>query len=258
VARLEGSDPALKDQYVVYSAHWDHFGVGTPVKGDSIYNGALDNATGTAGLLAMAKAYNAMPVAPKRSIVFLAVTAEEQGLLGAQYYSVTPLYPLSKTVANINMDGLNTWGPTKDLVVIGLGASELDDYASAAAAEKGRVLAGRRAAEGVLLPPDHFTSPSRSPRLRRGRMDYRQAGRLRRQKRDEYTANDYHAPQTRSRVDLGAVAAPLPHDRLRGRSEDAGVARGERAGHSDKCSVERPDAFAYAVQIRCSSKFAGQ
>ena len=199
VAKLEGSDPALKDQVVVYSAHWDHFGVGTPVKGDSIYNGALDNATGTAGLLAMAKAYKAMPVAPKRSIVFLAVTAEEQGLLGAQYYSVTPLYPLNQTVANINMDGLNTWGPTKDLVVIGLGASELDDYASAAAAEKGRVLKpDAEPQKGYYYRSDHFNFAKQGvPAFyAEGGMDYiGKPADFGRQKRDEYTANDYHAPQ---------------------------------------------------------------
>ena len=138
VAKLEGSDPALKDEYVIYTAHWDHFGIGEKVKGDSIYNGALDNASGVAGLLTIAKAFVAMKTPPKRSILFISVTAEEQGLLGSQYYAVTPIYPLAKTLANINMDGLNTWGPTKDLTVIGLGASERDDYAKAAAAEQGR------------------------------------------------------------------------------------------------------------------------
>ncbi|MEP7345127.1 MAG: M28 family peptidase, partial [Gemmatimonadaceae bacterium] len=92
VAKLEGSDPALKDEYVVYTAHWDHFGIGEKVNGDSIYNGAADNASGTAGLLTVAKAFVAMKTPPKRSILFLSVTAEEQGLLGSQYYSVTPIY----------------------------------------------------------------------------------------------------------------------------------------------------------------------
>jgi Zn-dependent M28 family amino/carboxypeptidase len=200
VARLEGSDPARKNELVIYTAHWDHFGVGTPVKGDSIYNGALDNATGTSGLLAMAAAYKAMPTPPKRSILFLAVTAEEQGLLGSQYYSVTPLYPLASTVAAINMDGMNTWGKTKDLTVVGLGASELDDYARVAAQEQGgRVLNPDAEPEkGFYYRSDHFNFakqgvPAFNPEAG---IDYigKPAG-FGIQKRDEYTTNDYHQPQ---------------------------------------------------------------
>ena len=157
VARLPGSDAAHAGEHVVYTAHWDHFGVSTPVNGDSIYNGALDNASGTAALLLLAKAFKAMPVSPKRSILFLAVTAEEQGLLGSQYYSVMPLYPLATTLANINIDGLNTEGATKDLVVVGMGASELEDYAQAAASEQGRVLKPDPESEkGFYYRSDHF------------------------------------------------------------------------------------------------------
>jgi Zn-dependent M28 family amino/carboxypeptidase len=199
LAKLEGSDPALKDQYVIYTAHWDHFGIGTKVKGDSIYNGALDNATGTAGLLAIAKAYVAMKTPPKRSILFLSVTAEEQGLLGSQYYAVTPVYPLAKTLANINMDGLNSWGPTKDVTVIGLGASDLDDYARTAAAEQGRTLRPDAEPEkGFYYRSDHFNFakvgvPALDPE---SGVDFvgKPAG-FGMQKRDEYTANDYHKPQ---------------------------------------------------------------
>ncbi len=157
VARLAGSDSVHANEHVVYTAHWDHFGVGTPVDGDSIYNGALDNASGTAALLVLAKAFKAMPSAPKRSILFLAVTAEEQGLLGSLYYSVMPLYPLATTLANINIDGLNTEGATKDLVVVGMGASELEDYAQAAAAEQGRILKPDPESEkGFYYRSDHF------------------------------------------------------------------------------------------------------
>ena len=153
VARLEGGDAAVKDEHVVYTAHWDHFGVGEPINGDRIYNGAKDNATGTAALLEIARAFTRLPKPPRRSILFLAVTAEEQGLLGSEYYAAQPLYPLAKTLADINMDALNVNGRTKDLAIIGLGASELDDYARAAAKEQGRVAeAGRRAGEGLLLP----------------------------------------------------------------------------------------------------------
>ena len=143
----------LKDEYVVYSAHWDHLGVGAPVNGDKIYNGALDNASGVAAVLEIARAFTKVQPPPKRSILFLMVTAEEQGLLGSQYYSLNPLYPLAKTAANINIDGVNQWGRTKDLTVVGLGASDLDDYLRAAAAEQGRTLrAGSRAGKGFLLP----------------------------------------------------------------------------------------------------------
>src|SRR6188508_653755 len=140
VAKLEGSDPALKDEYVVYSAHWDHLGVIGPVKGDSIANGALDNASGVATVLEIGRAFTQIQPQPKRSILFLMVTAEEQGLLGSQYYATNSLYPLNKTLANINIDGINQWGRTKDFTVIGMGASDLDDDLKVAAAEQGRVL----------------------------------------------------------------------------------------------------------------------
>ncbi|MEI6814000.1 MAG: M28 family peptidase [bacterium] len=199
VAMLEGSDPALKNEYVIYTAHWDHFGIGEKVKGDSIYNGASDNATGTAGLLAMAKAFAAAKTAPKRSILFLSVTSEEQGLLGSQYYGMMPLYPLNKTLANINMDGLNTWGKTKDVVVIGLGASDLDDYARAAAAEQGgRTLRGDAEPEkGFYYRSDHFNFakvgvPAFDPES--GIEYVGKDAAYGRKTRDEYTENDYHKP----------------------------------------------------------------
>jgi Zn-dependent M28 family amino/carboxypeptidase len=199
VAKLEGSDATLKNEYVVYTAHWDHFGVGEPVNGDSIYNGAEDNATGTAGLLTVAAAFKAMPTAPKRSILFLAVTAEEQGLLGAQYYAVAPIYPMAKTVANINMDVINPWGPTKDLVVIGLGASELDDYATAAAAEQGRTLKPDAEPEkGFYYRSDHFNFAKHGVPAFYAESGTEYVGKpaeFGMQKREEYTANLYHKPQ---------------------------------------------------------------
>ncbi|HEV8356211.1 MAG TPA: M28 family peptidase, partial [Gemmatimonadales bacterium] len=205
VARLEGSDPALQDQYVVYTAHWDHFGIGAKLNGDSIYNGALDNASGTAGLLALAKAFAAMKPPPERSILFLAVTAEEQGLLGSQYYAANPIYPLAKTLAEINMDGLNVGGPTRDLTVVGYGASELDDYARAAAAEQGRVLRPDPESEkGFYYRSDHFNFakqgvPAFDPNEG---TDYigKPAG-WGMQKRAEYTANDYHKPSDEIKPD---------------------------------------------------------
>ena len=202
-AMLPGSDPARAGEYLIYTAHWDHFGIGDKVNGDSIYNGALDNATGTAGLLVLAKAFKAAP--PPRSILFLSVTAEEQGLLGSAYYAVSPLYPLAKTVANINMDGLNQWGPTRDLTVIGLGASELDDYASAAAAAAGRTLRPDPEPEkGYYYRSDHFNFAKVGvPAFYAGDgveyigkdPDYGM------QKRKTYVADDYHKPQDEIKPD---------------------------------------------------------
>jgi Zn-dependent M28 family amino/carboxypeptidase len=198
VAKLEGSDPALKDEYAVYTAHWDHLGVGPEQNGDRIYNGAKDNAIGVAGLLELARAYTKVSPAPKRSILFMSVTAEEQGLLGSQYYSVTPIYPLRKTLANINMDGLNVHGRTKDLTLIGYGASDLDDYASAAAAEQGRVIRPDPESEkGFYYRSDHFNfakqgvpalDPDEGIDFIGKPADYGK------QVRDDYTEHDYHKP----------------------------------------------------------------
>jgi Zn-dependent M28 family amino/carboxypeptidase len=213
LARLEGSDPAGRDEHVVYTAHWDHFGIGEPVNGDSIYNGALDNATGTAALLVLAKAFKAMPAPPKRSILFVAVTAEEQGLLGSQYYSVAPVYPLAKTLANINIDGLNTDGPTKDLVVIGMGASELEDYARDAAAEQQRTLKGDAEPEkGFYYRSDHFNFAKQGvPAF------YADAGTevigkpadFAMKQRERYTSDDYHKPSDEIRPDWNLEGAVL-------------------------------------------------
>jgi Zn-dependent M28 family amino/carboxypeptidase len=153
VAKLEGSDPKAKDEYVVYTAHWDHFGRNA----DGIFHGAEDDALGCAALIEMARAFTKLPSPPRRSILFLAVTAEEQGLLGSQYYSVTPLYPLAKTLADINMDSWNVHGRTKDLTLVGYGASDLDDYARDAAAEQGRVVhADAEPEKGFYYRSDHF------------------------------------------------------------------------------------------------------
>lgn len=205
VARLEGSDPALKDEYVVYTAHWDHFGVSTPVNGDSIYNGALDNATGTAALLALGKAFKAMATAPKRSILFLAVTAEEQGLLGSQYYSVAPIYPLRSTLANINIDGLNTNGRTRDLVVVGMGASELEDYARVAAEEQGRVLKPDPESEkGFYYRSDHFNLAKQGVPAFYTHSGVEVTGKpadFAMKQRERYTSEDYHKPSDEIKPD---------------------------------------------------------
>jgi Zn-dependent M28 family amino/carboxypeptidase len=157
VAKLEGADPALNDEYIIYTSHWDHFGIGEPVNGDKIYNGAADNASGVAVTLDIARAFTEAKPPATRSILFLFVTAEEQGLLGSEYYAKMPIYPLEKTLAVINIDGVNTWGRTKDLTVIGMGASDLDDYLREAAKEQGRYLRPDPEPEkGFYYRSDHF------------------------------------------------------------------------------------------------------
>lgn len=205
LARLEGSDPALKDQYVVYTAHWDHLGRDPELKGDQIYNGAADNASGTAGLLEIARGYTKLSPAPKRSILFIAVTAEEQGLLGTGYYAANPLYPLKNTLADINMDVLNTWGKTKDLTLIGLGNSTLDDTASEVLKEHGRTVVGDPdPGKGSFYRSDHFEFakqgvPALDPDAGTDYIgkppDYGQ------QKRDYYTEHDYHKPSDEVKPD---------------------------------------------------------
>ena len=138
VARLPGSDPALANETLVYTAHWDHLGRDPSLQGDQIFNGAVDNATGTAGLIEIARAYRALPAPPKRSVLFLAVTAEEQGLLGSRHYARNPLYPLAKTTGLINMDALNPWGPTSDIQVVGSGKTTLEDVLAEVATARGR------------------------------------------------------------------------------------------------------------------------
>ena len=205
IAKVEGSDARMKDEYVVYSSHWDHLGVGTPVDGDKIYNGALDNASGVAALLEMAKAFNQAQPKPKRSVLFLFVTAEEQGLLGSEFYATNPLYPLEKTVANINLDGVNQWGRTKDITVVGMGASDLDDVLRSAAQAQGRTLNPDPESEkGFYYRSDHFNFAKVGvPAL------YTDTGvnfvgkdeAFSKSKRDEYTATDYHKPSDEIKPD---------------------------------------------------------
>jgi Zn-dependent M28 family amino/carboxypeptidase len=211
VAKLEGSDPARKDEYVVYTAHWDHLGVGAPVKGDKIYNGALDNASGVSQLLEIARAFTQAQPQPKRSILFLMVTAEEQGLLGSQYYSVAPIYPLAKTLANINIDGINQWGRTKDITVIGMGASDLDDYLREAAQGQGRTLRPDPEPEkGFYYRSDHFNFAKQGVPALYTDVGVEFVGKpadYAKQKRDEYTNNDYHAPSDEVKPDWDLAGA---------------------------------------------------
>jgi Zn-dependent M28 family amino/carboxypeptidase len=199
LAKLEGSDPALKNEYVVYTAHWDHLGIGDPVNGDAIYNGARDNASGVAAMLEVARAFTKVQPPPKRTILFTMVTAEEQGLLGSQYYAATPLYPLAKTVADINLDAMNVYGPSKDVTVIGFGASDLDDYLRQAAQEQNRTLRPDPQSEkGFYYRSDHFNFAKQGVPALYIEGGIEPAGDkpadYLKKKLDEFEANDYHAP----------------------------------------------------------------
>lgn len=158
IGKLEGSDPQVRDECVIYCAHWDHLGIGPEVNGDRIYHGALDNASGVSGLIELANAFVQVQSPPRRSIVFLAPTAEEEGLLGSQYYAEHPFYPLSKTLAVINMDGLNMLGRSKDIYFVGLGLSTLDKVVREVAKKQGRVVKPDCQPEkGNFFQADHFS-----------------------------------------------------------------------------------------------------
>jgi Zn-dependent M28 family amino/carboxypeptidase len=236
LAKLEGREPTLKNEYVVYTAHWDHLGIGPEVGGDRIYNGAKDNASGTAALLEIARSFTKLPVPPKRSILFLSVTAEEQGLLGSQYYTVTPIYPLAKTAANINMDGINVNGRTRDLTLIGYGASELDDYTKDATGEQGRVIRPDPEPEkGFYYRSDHFNfakqgvpalNPDEGVEYVGKPADYSE------KVRNDYTEHDYHQPSDVVKPDWD----------LSGAHEDLKVlfAVGYRVAEADKFPAWKP------------------
>jgi Zn-dependent M28 family amino/carboxypeptidase len=160
VGTVEGSDPKLKDEYVIYTAHWDHLGIGEPdASGDKIYNGAYDNASGVAAVLGIADVLVKMPAnqRPKRSSIFVFTTAEEQGLLGAEYYSLNPLVPLSKTAANINIDGANFVGKVTEFSPLGADRSTLMPLAEQAAKErKYKLLPDLHPEQGIFYRSDHF------------------------------------------------------------------------------------------------------
>ena len=160
VAILDGRDAQLRDEYVVYTAHWDHFGVGEPNKeGDRIYNGALDNATGCAAVIAVAETLARLPAGqrPRRSVLFLFTTAEEQGLLGAEWYAQHPLVPVAKTAANVNLDSMNILGRALDFAPLGYERSTLRQVVEAVARERGlKVKGDTRPEQGLFFRSDHF------------------------------------------------------------------------------------------------------
>ncbi|SHG04483.1 Zn-dependent amino-or carboxypeptidase, M28 family [Microbulbifer donghaiensis] len=197
VAKLPGK--THPDEAIIYTAHWDHLGINENAEGeDHIFNGAVDNATGTAGLLAMAKQVAEMPERPDRSLVFVAVTAEESGLLGSKYYAENPVVPLEKTVAGINFDAMGVLGPMRDVIVVGYGNSELEKMLEKAAEQQGRYLAPEDHPErGYFYRSDHFSLAKKGvPMLYfdSGTDSFEHGREWAQQKSEEYTAHAYHKP----------------------------------------------------------------
>ena len=197
VGRFEGSDPQRKDEYVIYSAHWDHLGRDSHLQGDQIYNGAIDNASGVASILEIAQAFTRLSQAPPRSLLFMATTAEEAGLLGAKYYAEHPLYPLDHTLADINIDCVNPWGKTRDIEDISGGNSGLDDLLEQAAARAGRTAVPNSEPEkGSFFRADNFEFAKVGvPALYIGSKpkDYvGQSADYGQKKSDDYTLHHYH------------------------------------------------------------------
>ena len=196
IARLPGT--AYPDEHIVYSAHWDHLGT-KEGEGDQIYNGASDNASGTAGLIALARLHANAP-APQRSILFLAVTAEESGLLGAQWYVENPSHNLETTVANLNMDNIygGVDGRTRDVAVVGFGNSELESYLTAAAEKQDRVLVQEPNPEkGYYYRSDHFNFARHGVPalyLTRGVDSFEHGPEWGQARLDAYIKDDYHKP----------------------------------------------------------------
>jgi Zn-dependent M28 family amino/carboxypeptidase len=213
IARLEGSDPALKNEFVIYTAHWDHLGRDSSLAGDQIFNGAADNASGVAGVLEIARALSQIKPPPRRSILFLAVTAEEKGLLGAKYYASHPLYPLERTLADINLDVINLWGVTEDVISIGMGHSTLDDLLLEIVKEQGRTVAADADPEkGYYFRSDHFEFAKQGvPALdpKGGRRYKGKSADFGKHKQDEYTAKDYHKVSDAVKPDWDLSGAAL-------------------------------------------------
>ena len=196
IGKLEGDDPKLRDEYIIYTAHWDHLGRHPELKGDQIFNGAIDNASGVASVIQLAAAFTKLNPPPKRSVLFMATTAEEAGLLGAKYYAEHPLYPLEKTLADINIDTVNPWGKTRDIEDLSDNNSTLDDLLTAAAKRNGRAMMPNSQPEkGGFYRADHFEFSKRGvPSLYTGGgKDFiGKPANFGQQKKDDYTAHHYH------------------------------------------------------------------
>jgi Zn-dependent M28 family amino/carboxypeptidase len=198
IGKLEGDDPKLRDEYIIYTAHWDHLGRHPELQGDQIFNGAIDNASGVASVIQLATAFTKLNPPPKRSVLFMDTTAEEAGLLGAKYYVEHPLYPLEKTLADINIDGVNPWGKTHDLEDLTDRNSTLDDLLGEAAARQGRVMKPSTEPEkGGFYRVDSFEFAKAGVpvlHLARGIDVIGKPPEYGKQKRDEFVAKHYHQP----------------------------------------------------------------
>ena len=195
IGKLEGSDPKLSGEYVIYTAHWDHLGRHPELQGDQIFNGAIDNASGVASVIEIAGAFSKINPPPKRSVLFMATTAEEAGLLGAKYYAEHPLYPLEKTLADINLDSMNVWGKARDIEDLSLGFSTLDDLLTAAAKQQGRkAIPDSRPDKGKIYRADNFEfSKVGLPSLYIGKGEHLLSRPENAPLRsDEYDSTDYH------------------------------------------------------------------
>src|SRR5213082_796793 len=195
IGKLDGSDPKLQDEYVIYTAHWDHLGRHPELQGDQIFNGAIDNASGVASVIQLAAAFTKLNPPPKRSVLFMATTAEEAGLLGAKFYAEHPFYPLEKTLADINIDGVNPWGKTHDLEDLSLGFSTVDDLLAAAAKQQARsAIPDSRPDKGKIYRADNFEfSKAGLPSLYIGKGEHLLSRPENAPLRsDEFDSKDYH------------------------------------------------------------------
>jgi Zn-dependent M28 family amino/carboxypeptidase len=206
-------DPARgAGEHIIFTAHWDHLGRDDRLEGDKIFNGALDNATGTATLLEIAEAFTRLPEPPERSVLFIALTAEEQGLLGARYYARNPIHPLKRALANLNIDGANVVGRQKDIGVIGFGMSTLEDLLEEAARSQNRVLRPESEPEkGYYYRSDHFEfARAGVPALYLDKTSDDVVGKpsgYGRDRREEYRNADYHkvSDEVKDWWDLGGA-----------------------------------------------------
>ena len=198
----------ITDEYIIYTAHWDHLGRHPELKGDQIFNGAIDNASGVASVIELAAAFTKINPLPKRSVLFMATTAEEAGLLGAKFYAEHPLYPLEKTLADINLDSMNVWGKARDIEDLSLGFSTLDDLLAAAAKRQGRsAIPDSRPEKGKIYRADNFEfSKVGLPSLYVGKGEHLlsrpETAPLR---SDEFDSTDYHQVTDEVRSRLGPL-----------------------------------------------------
>jgi Zn-dependent M28 family amino/carboxypeptidase len=236
IGKFEGSDPKLKDEYVVYSAHWDHLGRHPELQGDQIFNGAVDNASGDAAVMELAAAFSKLNPPPKRSVLFMCTTAEEAGLLGAKFYAEHPLYPLEKTLADINIDSMNVWGKARDIEDVSFGMSVLDDMLAAAAKRQGRsAIPNSRPEKGNIYRADNFEfSKAGLPSLYIGKGEHL----LSRSpdaplRSDEFDLHDYHQVTDEIKPDWDLTGAVQDVDLL--------FEVGYQVANTDKFPEWKPD-----------------